>query len=239
MSKPRTLLDSGSFRRGVPRRDTVEDTIGEPGRADEARGLLFVLTGPSGSGKSTILRGVFADDPRLAFSISCTTRPPRPGENDGKDYYFVSNEDFDGLVADDAFVEWAHVHTRRYGTKKAEIDRLFGLGHDIVFDIDTVGAFNIKRSHPDAILIFILPPSMAVLEARLRGRKTETDEMIAVRLNNARNEIAQADRFDYLVINDDVESAAAALSSIILAERHKTKRLTQLPTQLLENRDIA
>lgn len=201
--------------------------------------MLFVLTGPSGSGKSTILKDVFAGDPRLAFSISCTTRPPRPGEVDGKDYYFVDNDTFDGLVADDAFVEWAHVHTRRYGTRKAEIERLFALGHDIVFDIDTVGAFNIKRAHPDAVLIFVLPPSLAILESRLRGRKTETDEMIAVRLNNAKNEIAQADRFDYLVINDDVGSASVALTSILRAERHKTKRLSHLPPQLLDNRDIS
>jgi guanylate kinase len=208
-------------------------------RNDEAPGQLFVLTGPSGSGKSTILRDVFAGDPRLAFSISCTTRPPRPGEVDGKDYYFVDNDTFDRLVAEDAFVEWAHVHTRRYGTRKAEIERLFSLGHDIVFDIDTVGAFNIKRAHPDAVLIFVLTPSLTILESRLRGRNTETDEMVAVRLENAKNEIAQAHRFDYLVINDDVGSASTALSSILRAERHKTKRLAQLPGQLLENRDIA
>lgn len=208
-------------------------------RNDEAPGLLFVLTGPSGSGKSTILKDVFAGDPRLAFSISCTTRPPRPGEVDGKDYYFVDNDTFDRLVADEAFVEWAHVHTRRYGTRKAEIERLFSLGHDIVFDIDTVGAFNIKRAHPDAVLIFVLPPSLTILENRLRGRNTETDEMVAVRLENAKNEIAQAHRFDYLVINDDVGSASTALTSILRAERHKTSRLAQLPTQLLENRDIA
>lgn len=214
-------------------------TSPEAHRRDEAPGLLFVLTGPSGSGKSTILKDVFAQDPRLAFSISCTTRPGRPGEVDGKDYYFVDNEAFDRHVENDDFIEWAHVHTRRYGTRKSEVERLFSLGHDIVFDIDTVGAFNVQKSHPEAVLIFVLPPSLTVLEARLRGRKTETDEMIAVRLNNAKNEIAQAHRFDYLVINDDVGSASAALSSIILAERHKTRRLAQLPAQLLENRDIA
>lgn len=206
---------------------------------EKSSGLLIVLTGPSGSGKSTILKDVFAADPRLAFSVSCTTRPPRPGEVDGKDYYFVSNDDFDGLVKDDAFVEWAHVHTRRYGTKKTEIDRLFALGHDIVFDIDTVGAFNIKRAHPEALLVFILPPSLAILESRLRGRKTETDAMIGIRLDNARKEIAQAHAFDYLVVNASVEDASAALSAIISAERHKTTRLPPLYQHLLENRDIS
>lgn len=205
---------------------------------EDTSGLLIVLTGPSGSGKSTILKDVFAADPRLAFSVSCTTRPPRPGEVEGEDYYFVSNDDFDGLVKDDAFVEWAHVHTRRYGTKKTEITRLFSLGHDIVFDIDTVGAFNIKRAHPEVLLVFILPPSLAILEARLRGRKTETDAMIGVRLDNARREIAQAQAFDYLVVNAAVHDASTALSAIITAERHKTSRLPPLYSYLLENRDI-
>jgi guanylate kinase len=208
-------------------------------RHDQASGLLIVLTGPSGSGKSTLLRDVFAADPRLAFSVSCTTRPPRPGEVEGESYYFVSDDEFDRLVADDAFLEWASVHTRRYGTKRSEIDRLFSLGHDIVFDIDTVGAFNIRRAHPEAVLVFILPPSLAVLEARLRGRKTETDAMIAVRLENAKREIAQAHAFDYLVTNATVDEASAAVSAIIKAERHRTARLPPLHIHLLENREIA
>lgn len=214
-------------------------TSPEDGRADEANGLLIVLTGPSGSGKSTILRDVFAADARLAFSVSCTTRPPRPGEVEGQDYYFVSNERFDELVQEDAFAEWAHVHTRRYGTRHDEIARLRTLGHDVVFDIDTVGAFNIRRRYPEALLVFILPPSLAILEARLRGRQTESEEMVAVRLDNARREIAQASAFDYLVINDEVGAAASAVSAIIAAERHKTSRLPPLPVHLLDNRDIS
>lgn len=221
-------MPRSSWRKFVSKSKTSPET-----RSDEAGGLLIVLAGPSGSGKSTILREVFARDPRLAFSVSCTTRQPRAGEVDGKDYYFIDNDQFKDLVEQDAFLEWAEVHTRRYGTRRSEITRLFGEGKDVVFDIDTVGAFNIQRQHPEAILVFILPPSMEVLEQRLRGRQTETEEMIQVRLNNARNEISQAHKFDYLVLNDSVEAASQALSAIILGERHRASRLPSLPEQLL------
>jgi guanylate kinase len=212
--------------------------VSNPRTSPERDGLLIVLAGPSGTGKSTILKEVFARDPRLAFSVSCTTRAPRTGEVDGRDYYFISNETFDEMVATEAFAEWANVHTRRYGTPKTEIRRLFDAGRDIVFDIDTVGAKNLKRVYPDAVMVFILPPSLGSLESRLRGRKTETEEMLQIRLENARNEIAQANGFDYLVTNGSVSDASNALSAIITAERFKTKRLSDLPSRLLEGQDI-
>lgn len=201
--------------------------------------LLIVLAGPSGTGKSTILKDWFARDPRLAFSVSHTTRPPRDGERDGVHYHFVDDATFDAMVAADQFAEWAHVHKRRYGTSKAEIDRLVAAGKDPVFDIDVVGADNLQRAYPDCVRVFILPPSLAVLEARLRGRGTEAEAMIQTRLDNARGEIAEAHRFDYLVTNDNVFHAASTLAAIIEGERHRAHRLPDLPTRLLLGEEIA
>jgi guanylate kinase len=207
--------------------------------APRAAGLLIVVTGPSGTGKSTILSRWFASDPRLAFSVSHTTRPARPGEVDGRDYWFVTDATFDGMVERGEFAEWAHVHKRRYGTSRAEIDRLVRAGMDPVFDIDVVGADNLAKAYPECVRVFLLPPSLAVLEARLRGRGTESEAMIATRLDNARQEIAQASRFHYLVTNASVEEAAGTLAAIVTAERRRTSRLPDLPARLLAGEEIA
>ncbi len=223
MSRPRTSLE------GRP----ADDSDRSPSA------LLIVLAGPSGTGKSTIIKECFARDPRLAFSVSHTTRPARAGERDGVDYFFVDDATFDGMVAAGQFAEWAHVHKRRYGTSKAEIARLVADGKDPVFDIDVVGADNLHRAYPDCVRVFILPPSLAVLEARLRGRGTEAEAMIQTRLDNARGEIAEAHRFDYLVINDDVAHAADALAAVIKAERLRASRHPELPADLLAGEEIA
>jgi len=207
--------------------------------APSSPALLIVLAGPSGTGKSTIIKDWFARDPRLAFSVSHTTRPARAGERDGVDYHFVDNAAFDAMVEVGDFAEWANVHQRRYGTSKAEIRRLSDAGKDPVFDIDVVGADNLKQAYPDCVRIFILPPSLAILEARLRGRGTEAEAMIQTRLANARNEIAQAGRFDYLVTNGSVALAAAALEAIIQAERQRASRHPELPVRLLAGEEIA
>ncbi len=204
-----------------------------------AGGLLIVLCGPSGTGKSTILREVFARDPRLAFSVSHTTRPPRAGEEDGVAYHFTGDDAFDAMVAEDAFAEWAHVHGRRYGTAHAEIQRLREAGHDVVFDIDVQGAENLCKVYPEAISVFLLPPSLGELEARLRGRGTETAENLELRLGNARREIARASHFQYFVVNTSIDDAAAALSAIIRAERSRSTRHMDLPTRLLDGEEIA
>ncbi len=202
-------------------------------------GLLIVLVGPSGTGKSTILRRLFAADPRLAFSVSHTTRPARAGEVDGEAYHFVSEATFEAMVEAGGFAEWAHVHGRRYGTARAEIDRLRAAGRDIVFDIDVVGARNLCRAYPEAVSVFLLPPSLAELEQRLRGRGTETADNLALRLSNARAEIAQADAFRYVVVNGSVEAASEALGSIITAERHRAELHPDLPARLLAGEPIA
>ena len=220
MSRPRTSPDDSASAPSSP-------------------ALLIVLAGPSGTGKSTIIKDWFARDPRLAFSVSHTTRPARAGERDGVDYHFVDNAAFDAMVEVGDFAEWANVHQRRYGTSKAEIRRLSDAGKDPVFDIDVVGADNLKQAYPDCVRIFILPPSLAILEARLRGRGTEAEAMIQTRLANARNEIAQAGRFDYLVTNGSVALAAAALEAIIQAERQRASRHPELPVRLLAGEEIA
>ena len=143
------------------------------------------------------------------------------------------------MVERGEFAEWAHVHKRRYGTSKAEINRLVAADKDPVFDIDVVGADNLHRAYPDCVRVFILPPSLAVLEGRLRGRGTEAEAMIQTRLDNARGEIAEAHRFDYLVINDNVFHAASTLAAIIEGERHRAHRLPELPARLLSGQEIA
>jgi len=192
------------------------------------KGMLIVLAGPSGVGKGTLGTRLLNLDPNIVFSVSATTRPPRPGEINHVHYDFLSNEEFDSLLAQDAFLEHAQVHGNRYGTLKTSVESAMQGGKDVLLDIDVQGALNVMRLMPDAVTVFIQPPSFAELERRLRDRNTETPEALERRLHNAREEIAQANRFHYTLINDDLETAFADLSSIISAERHNTVRY--LPT---------
>lgn len=180
--------------------------------------MVFVVTGPSGSGKSTILRHVVKDMRGLAFSVSHTTRPPRPSEKDGREYHFVSDAEFRRLAARDAFVETAVVHGFRYGTSKAEIRRQ-GRTADVVLDIDVQGARQIRRRVPGAVLVFVLPPSFDALRRRLRERGEDDAAVIKTRLRNARLEIREADRFDYIIVNDRLDRAVLELEAIILSAR--------------------
>ncbi len=186
--------------------------------------MMVVLTAPSGTGKTTMARRVLEADPVLAFSVSHTTRPPRPGEEDGVQYWFVDDETFGGLVEDGQFAEWAHVHSRRYGTSRGEITRRFEQGLDVLFDIDPQGGVQLMEAYPEAVTVFVLPPSLDELERRLRGRGTEAEDQVAVRLGNAREEIGYADRYDYVIVNDDLSDAIAAFEHIIAAERQRTTR---------------
>jgi len=186
--------------------------------------LLLVISAPSGAGKTTLSRKLFETFPSLRPSISCTTRSPRPNERDGVDYFFVDDAKFDDLVEKGAFVEWANVHGRRYGTKRATIDEARAAGIDILLDIDCQGAAILKRQDLEAIFIFILPPSLEELENRLRKRATDSEESIRLRLHNARQEMASADWYDYIVINDDFDQAVAELCAIITAEHCRVQR---------------
>jgi len=194
------------------------------------RGTLFIVSAPSGAGKTTLCERLREDVPHLEYSISVTTRAPRPGEVDGKDFEFVSDARFEELIAADAFAEHALVHGHRYGTRRATIERLLGAGEDILLDIDTQGATKLKRESDkydwQAVLIFIVAPSMAELEQRLRERRSNKEPDIARRLARAREEIALWRAYDYLIVNRDVKEAQAQLETIIAAERLRTSRLT-------------
>ena len=184
------------------------------------KGILAILSAPSGVGKTTIIQRVMAADPNCAFAVSHTTRAPRKGEVDGRDYYFVDNATFGGLVAAGAFAEWAHVHGKYYGTDGEQIEEWLIDGEDVLLDIDVQGARQVRCAHPQAHTIFILPPSLEALEERLRGRGTESREQMATRLAAARREIQEAHWYDYIVVNDIVQDAAADLQAIFRSCRY-------------------
>jgi guanylate kinase len=188
------------------------------------RGLLFVLSSPSGAGKSTIARMILEADDGIGLSVSATTRPIRAGEEDGEDYHFVSNTEFDELIASGAFLEWAHVFGHRYGTLKSEVMKQIESGRDVLLDIDWQGTQQLKQVDPDIVRVFILPPSMEELERRLRTRATDSDEVIASRMARAAAEISHWAEYDYVFINDDAEHCRKLVHTVLKAERLKATR---------------
>ncbi|QCB56255.1 guanylate kinase [Sphingopyxis sp. PAMC25046] len=189
------------------------------------RGVLFVLSSPSGAGKTTISRMMLEADKDIALSISATTRPPRPGEVDGVHYHFVDVETFKKMAADGEFLEWAHVFGHRYGTPRAPVDAMLEAGKDVLFDIDWQGAQQLyQEAGPDVVRVFVLPPTMEELERRLRARNTDSDEVIAARMERAANEISHWDGYDYVLINDNVEGCFDEVRAILRAERLKRRR---------------
>lgn len=191
-----------------------------------SRGNLFIISAPSGAGKSTLLKRLLAEVPNLAFSVSHTTRAPRPGESNGREYHFVDRPTFARMRADQAFLEWAEVHGNLYGTSRAAIEAQQAKGLDVFLDIDVQGARQLRDcGYPGAIFLFIAPPSWAELERRLRSRGTDPEETVQLRLDNARREMEDADRYDYLIINDQLDKAVETLRAIIIAERCKTRRM--------------
>ena len=184
-------------------------------------GNLFVVAAPSGAGKSSLVKALLEIDAAVAPSVSHTTRPPRGQEKHGREYFFLSNEEFDRMVERDAFLEWAHVHGHRYGTSKQAIEDRIKNGADVLLEIDFQGALHVKRMFANAVLIFILPPSWEELRARLQRRGEDSAEVIELRLKNAAEEMAQASKFDFVIINELFERAVFDLKSIVHAQRLK------------------
>jgi len=193
------------------------------------RGLMFILSSPSGAGKSTIARRMMAEDPNLCLSVSATTRPMRPGEVDGTDYYFTDRERFEAMVEEGAFLEWAQVFGHLYGTPHAHIQEGLEAGRDFLFDIDWQGAQQLsQRAGGDVVSVYLLPPSIPALEARLHARGTDSAEVIAGRMARARDEISHWDAYDYVVVNDDIDACHAHVRTILQAERMRRERQTGL-----------
>ncbi|TMM46697.1 guanylate kinase [Qipengyuania marisflavi] len=193
------------------------------------RGIMFILSSPSGAGKTTISRMLLAADDQIKLSVSATTRPPRPGEEDGVHYHFVDDAAFDRMIEEDDFYEWAHVFNYRYGTPKGHIRSGLKDGQDVLFDIDWQGTQQLfQKDQQDVVRVFILPPSIAALQRRLENRATDSGDVIESRMDRARSEISHWDAYDYVVINDDVDECFAKVRDILAAERMKRQRQTGL-----------
>lgn len=188
-------------------------------------GLLYIVSAPSGTGKTTLLKRVMEYFPNIKFSISYTTRPPRPGERDGKDYHFISPQRFQQMVKEKAFAEWAEVLGNRYGTPLDSIREIRSQGIDLMLDIDSQGARQIKERFNGGVFIFILPPSLETLKQRLKGRGGDEQEVIEFRVAKAKDEMKQAVWYNYVIINDNFEESVEQLKSIIIAERCRRERV--------------
>lgn len=201
-------------------------------------GNLFVVSAPSGAGKSSLVRALREFDARVYPSVSHTTRAPRGQEKHGREYYFVSDAEFDAMVANSGFVEWANVHSRRYGTAKKSLEERIKSGTDVLLEIDYQGALQVKQAFPNAVLIFILPPSWDELRARLENRGEDAPEVIELRLKNAAEEMAQVAKFDFVIINELFESALFDLKAIIHAQRLKYAAQRRLRADTFESLNI-
>lgn len=193
------------------------------------RGMLFVLSSPSGAGKTTLSRALLDAEPDLSMSVSVTTRAPRPGEVDGKDYVFTDLRRFEAMVSGGELLEWAHVFANRYGTPRAPVEAALAGGRDVLFDIDWQGARQLAEAMPaDLVRVFILPPSGKALEERLRGRAQDPPEIVAARMAAASDELSHWGEYDYVIVNDDLKASLFGLRSILAAERLRRTRQSGL-----------
>lgn len=195
----------------------------------QRRGLMFILSSPSGAGKTTIARKLLQHDPEIRMSVSVTTRPMRPGEVEGKDYFFTSQAEFDRMVAEDHFLEWAHVFGHSYGTPNGQVRDGLKAGQDFLFDIDWQGAQQLyQKAESDVVRVFLLPPSLDELHRRLTARGTDSPEVIASRMERAQSEISHWDGYDYVIVNDDIDACFDKVTQILAAERLRRARQTGL-----------
>ncbi|TDO97523.1 guanylate kinase [Marinomonas balearica] len=203
--------------------------------ANKHLGNLFILSAPSGAGKSSLYKALLAEDSNVRISVSHTTRAPRDGEQDGREYFFTNVDHFLDMIADEAFFEHAQVFDNYYGTSKQAIFDMLEQGLDVILEIDWQGARQIREQYPDAIGIFILPPSIEALESRLRGRGTDSDEVIARRMSKAVDEISHYDEYDFVIVNDEFDEAFAQLCSIFTAMRSKSVVMKEKHTNLIND----
>jgi len=187
----------------------------------QRRGLIIVVSAPSGTGKTTVLKRLRERHPEYVYSVSATTRPPRQGEEEGKDYFFISDREFRKGIQRAEFAEWAEVHGHLYGTPERFLESHVSIGDDVILDIDTQGAFQLKKKHPEAILIFLAPPSFEELERRLRSRKTEPEDVVERRLDVAKRELELKNEYDHVVVNTEIDVAVAGIEAVIEQERSR------------------
>jgi guanylate kinase len=203
------------------------------------KGRLIIISSPSGGGKGTLIKEVLDAVPELAYSISLTTRAPRFGEEHGHHYHFVSKKEFEDEIKAGGFLEYAEVHGNLYGTSNVQVERMTAEGKDVILEIDVQGADWVRKRVPDALSIFILPPSFEVLKARLMARGTEDPADLELRLRNARSEVMEYEKFDYVVVNDEIFSAARKLGSIIVGERQRRNRQMEAICGILDSFDMS
>ena len=199
-----------------------------------SKGGVFVVSGPSGSGKDTVLKGLFAENPDIVFSISSITRAMRPGEKEGEKYNFISREHFEEMIKNDLLLEHNVFVGNYYGTPRIPVEKAVSEGKDIIIEVDVNGAEQIRRKLPEAVTVFIMPPSFEELKRRLVGRGTESEELIEKRLRSALDEIKRAEEYDYIIVNDDAAAASQSLMSVIKACRLKTERQKNIINEVLE-----
>ena len=197
-----------------------------------SKGLLIVVSGPSGTGKGTVCSELLAQTPELAYSISATTRQPREGEVDGKNYYFMDKAQFEKMIEEGGFLEYANVYGNYYGTPLGKIEERLAAGEDILLEIDTQGALNVMKKCPDGLFIFLVPPSLAELERRIRGRGSETEESLQKRMGSACKEIEDGRKYSYVVVNDTVKHAVQRIMAIRAAEHCRVDRNQEIFEEL-------
>lgn len=200
---------------------------------DKKEGLLFVVSAPSGTGKTTLCRAMLQVFPDLQYSISYTTRPLRPGDQEGRDYHFVSPAEFKKMIEHGDFAEWAEIYGHRYGTSRVFLNQVREKGLDVILDIDGQGARQLQEKGVTGVFIFLLPPSIGELRRRLANRKTEGKKVLAERLREARREMAEAEWYDYWILNDDLKEAKEQLKGVILAERCRRERMAPMLEKIL------